>query len=280
MIQANYHTHCTFDDGHNTMEEVVLQAIALGFDALGFSCHTPGTLQDQWHMAIEQFPAYLKEIETLKSRYGNQIQLYAGLEMEYLDDTQEFVGSTLTEKLDYTIGAVHVMKHHASGRYLSVDGPIEDFETLLADNFNNDAKAFISYYFELQIQMIRSCSFDILAHCDLPKKRNHNNRYFDPSEKWYQKAARRMLEEAAAHNQRLELNTGAIARGILQEPYPSPSMLQWCSELNIPLVLNSDAHKKEHLNYYFTEAKELLKACNYHHLDVLYNNQWSSQPIG
>ena len=36
---TNYHTHTTFCDGKSTVEEIVLSALAKGFDAIGFSGH-------------------------------------------------------------------------------------------------------------------------------------------------------------------------------------------------------------------------------------------------
>ena len=37
--KQNLHTHSTFDDGKNTIEETVLSAIEKGFDSIGFSGH-------------------------------------------------------------------------------------------------------------------------------------------------------------------------------------------------------------------------------------------------
>jgi predicted metal-dependent phosphoesterase TrpH len=39
MIFTDLHVHTTFSDGKNTPEEVVLSAIDMGFDAIGFSGH-------------------------------------------------------------------------------------------------------------------------------------------------------------------------------------------------------------------------------------------------
>ena len=40
MIRSNYHTHTVFSDGANTPEEMVLAAIDLGLESIGFSDHS------------------------------------------------------------------------------------------------------------------------------------------------------------------------------------------------------------------------------------------------
>ena len=40
MIKADLHVHTTFSDGLNTPEEIVLAAIGMGLEKLGFSDHS------------------------------------------------------------------------------------------------------------------------------------------------------------------------------------------------------------------------------------------------
>ena len=49
MLRANYHTHTVMCDGSNTAEEMVQQAISLGFEHLGFSGH----MDPDIHMDIQ-----------------------------------------------------------------------------------------------------------------------------------------------------------------------------------------------------------------------------------
>ena len=276
---SNLHTHCGLDDGSGTMEEYVLSALSKGFTALGFSCHAPGVLKDNWHMKEEDFPYYLEEIARLRALYRDRIEIYAGLELDYLEDTGEFVGAEYQDQLDYTIGSIHLMRHAKSGKYLSFDGPIEDFETLLKDNFQGDAQQFVTHYFELQEQMIVNHTFDLLGHCDLIKKRNTDNRYFDPNASWYKKLTSRLLKTARKHKVRLEVNTGGIARGSVKETYPSMVMVAECAKLGIPLTLTSDAHQSTHIDYYFAQADDQLVQAGYRNLDVLMHGMWQSVSI-
>lgn len=276
---SNFHTHCGLDDGHGTMEEYVLKALSLGFDALGFSCHAPGALVDDWHMKSGDFPYYLEEIYRLRNLYRGRIEIYAGLELDYLEDTEELAGSELRDRLDYTIASVHVMRHRPSGRYLSFDGSQEEFETLLRDNFHNNARAFASRYYAIQEQMIENHSFDLLGHCDLIKKQNTGNRYFDIQSPWYRKLTTHLLRTVRKHKVRIEVNTGGIARGAIAEMYPSMEMIRTCAKLGIPATLSSDAHQSTHLDFYFSQADDQLVQAGYRSLDVLSHGMWQSISI-
>jgi len=279
MVQSNFHTHCGLDDGSGAMEEYVLRALSLGFNTLGFSCHTPCELNDDWHMKRSDLDYYLSEIHRLQDVYGDRIEIHSGLELEYLEDTKELVGMEFSGMVDYTIASMHLMRHKASGTYLSVDGPIAEFETLLADNFHGDAQAYVAAYFQMEEELMERHRFDLLGHCDLIKKRNTDNKYFNPQESWYQRLATHMLKIAKKQKVRIEVNTGGIARGATIETYPSMEMIRECANLGITLTLSSDAHQSTHLDFYFAQATDLLIQAGYRTLDTLRHGLWQAAPI-
>ena len=276
---SNYHTHCGLDDGHGPLEEYVQKALSKGFSSLGFSCHTPFIIDDEWHMKKDDFPYYIEELHRLKNQYKDRIEIYVGLECDYLEQTGELIGSEYIGSLDYSIASVHSMFHTKSGKYLSVDGPIEEFNTLLIDNFNNDIQAFVNHYYFLQEEMIHQHTFDILGHCDLIKKHNKENIFFDQTSQWYQKTVNKFLKVAAKHHTRIEVNTGGMARGATKEIYPSPHILGLCNELDICVTLNSDAHESSQLDFFFSGADDLLVQKGYRTIDILYHGFWQEVPI-
>lgn len=279
IVLTNYHTHCELDDGNGSLEEYVVTAIEKGFTALGFSCHTPGKLQDNWHMKNSDFEYYLKEIERLKKSYGSSIELYSALELDYLEDTKELVGSEYRDQLDYVIGALHLLKRSNSEGYLTIDGPIEEFIEILNTTFKGDIKAFVHHYYAVQIEMLENYSFDFLAHCDLMKKRNKGNRFFNPEEAWYQELTLSFLERVKELDVRVEVNTGGMSRGAISEPYPSGVMLERISLLEIPVVLSSDAHHADHLDSYFDSTVELMKQSGITTSDILLKGEWRTVPL-
>ena len=127
--------------------------------------------------------------------------------------------------------------------------------------------------------MLQHGGFDILGHCDLVKKRNTGNRFFNQEDQWYRKEALEMLRTAKSKNVIVEVNTGGISRGATAEAYPSPWMLEQCFKLDIPLTLSADAHNPDHIDFYFSEALELIKYSGYREIYFFSKGNWHSQPI-
>ena len=67
----NLHTHTCFCDGKDMPEDLVLKAIELGFDMIGFSGHSYTDFDISWHMTREKTELYKKEIAYLKDKYRN-----------------------------------------------------------------------------------------------------------------------------------------------------------------------------------------------------------------
>ncbi len=109
MNLTNYHSHCSFCDGRAPMEEFVKSAVAAGFTAYGVSSHAPLPFATQWTLKQEEVVAYLREIERLKKKYAGQIELYAGMEIDYLSGVQNPANDYFQNlPLDYRIGSVHL----------------------------------------------------------------------------------------------------------------------------------------------------------------------------
>ena len=53
-----------------------------------------------------------------------------------------------------------------------------------------------------------------------------------------------------------EINTGAIARGYRQLPYPAPEILSYIAKNGGKVILTSDAHSPENLCYRFDMAEK------------------------
>ena len=85
MQLSNYHSHCTFCDGRSIPEDFVRFAITHGFRAYGFSSHSPLPFETFWNMSKDDMPEYLQEIKRLKQKYSDQLEIYAGLEIDYLN---------------------------------------------------------------------------------------------------------------------------------------------------------------------------------------------------
>lgn len=79
-IVADTHTHTVHSHGTGTVEDNVKAAIALGLRRITISDHGP------LHMCynIKDVEAYLRDIETVRETYRNDIEVLAGVEMNLL----------------------------------------------------------------------------------------------------------------------------------------------------------------------------------------------------
>lgn len=103
-IQGDLHCHSTFSDGKNTIEEMALKAIELGYEYLAITDHSQN-LKVANGMSIEQLKFKKAEIEKLKAKL-NFLILY-GTEVDILNDgTIDYPDSVLSE-FDVVIGSIH-----------------------------------------------------------------------------------------------------------------------------------------------------------------------------
>lgn len=278
MIFSNFHTHSYFCDGIGNPEEYVLKAIQCNFNSLGFSSHAPLPFSNSWTMKEEDVNRYLNTIINLKKKYTDTIQIYLGMEVDYI---QNLISPTdeKFKKLDYTIGSVHMLKNEATGEYLAVDGDEDEYIELITSAFNNDVKAFVHKYYEQMQTMVLENTPSIVGHLDLIKKHNKNNKYFDENEDWYKLEIMKTLNVISKANTILEMNTGGKVRGYTNDFYPSNWIVNECRKLNIPLILSSDAHNPSYVNAYFEEASAILKGAGYTNQHVLLDNIWQTAPL-
>ena len=67
------------------------------------------------------------------------------------------------------------------------------------------------------------------------------------------------------------INTGAISRGFRKTPYPSQHLLYILKKHNGKIMLASDSHNIKTLDFYFSEAKQLLRDAGFNCVYALYD---------
>jgi len=274
MNLANYHTHTNFSDGKSTPEEMVLQAIELGFKILGFSDHSPVPFFSEWNMKYEKLIEYTTEIRRLKIKYQNEIEIYLGMEV----DNIQFIANNSTwnfMNLDYKIGSVHYLKTFEDGKYFNFDSSKIEFAKGLNEIFGNDIKKLIKYYYSQINKMLLNDKPDFVGHFDLITKFNKNHAFFDESEKWYQDIVNETLEIVKQTNSVLEVNTRGFYRLLTDNFFPNNWILKICREMKISLVINSDAHHEKELDSKLVNVYMFLKFIGYKELRFLYKNKWN-----
>lgn len=253
MILSNYHTHSVFADGKDEPEAMVQKAVELGFRALGFSEHSYNDF-DCFGMDEVKETAYMSEINRLREKYAGVIELYCGIEQDYLSHP-------IREGYDYVIGSVHVL--YKNGEYCVVDNTLSELISAIERNYGGDRYALAEEYYAYLADIKRKTNCDIVGHFDLLTKNNERGLVFDTSEPRYRRAYMSAIEALAPSRPVFEINTGAMARGYRTAPYPCLEILKALRERNLPIMINSDCHDKNKLTCGFELSEELAREAGY-----------------
>ena len=139
----------------------------------------------------------------------------------------------------------------------------------IADYFDGDSMEFAKCYYETVATIPQYGNFDILGHFDLIAKNNERAQFLDTASAQYLQYAKDTIHELRGKIPLFEVNTGCIGRGYRRTPYPSIELLREFKECGFGAVITSDCHKKELLDCYFEDAKELLQTVGYRSIYVL-----------
>ena len=252
-MKANYHTHSTWCDGKNTPEEIVVAAIEKGFDEIGFSSHAmlPETLLD-WGLTAKNIEAYAADIRALAAKYEGRIKVLCGVEADYAPMVATPDRSVFSAiRPDYIIGSVHFVVA-PDGAFVCVDESPESLKNGIRDHFSGNVEAYIRAYFAQVRRMMAECDFDIVGHIDLVRKFNVKSPYFSEDAAWYREEIEKTALAAAASGKTIEINTGAISRGWLEDPYPSEAFRDLLAKAGAHFVIGSDAHSSDALDCAFS----------------------------
>ena len=233
---------------------MIIAAIRMGGSSIGFSEHSYVPFDEEYSMSLEDTPSYINEVNTLKIKYKDKIDVFLGLELDYFtDDTPE--------GLEYIIGtAHHVMKE---GQHVTVDGSAEHLARMNEKHFGGDYYAMAEAYYDTMAGVIDRTGADIVGHFDLITKSNVNNSMFDELHPRYIKAALNSMEQILSKCNLFEVNTGAMFRRGALTPYPSVFLLKELQKRGGEVILSSDSHTAASLFYKFDEIIDLIKSCGF-----------------
>lgn len=250
-MKTNYHTHTVWCDGKNTPEEMILSALDKGFDILGFSAHSTYPVDNECTVPPARLPAYFAEVRALSKKYADRLTVLCGVEADYIPGvTDPDRPRYAAFAPDYLIGSVHYVTA-PDGAHVPVDHTPDLLAEGIATHFGGSVRSFISAYFAQQRDMIRRFDFDLVGHPDLCRKFNVKYPYFDETADWYRDELIRTADVIAASGKPVEVNTGAISRGWLNDAYPSADFRTLLRTRGVPFVLSADAHAADTLDCAF-----------------------------
>lgn len=262
MITQNLHMHSTWDDGKNSVEEMILASKAAGLTSVGLSVHGPMPFENSWECPKERLPDYMAEVRTMQKKYAGQIDVYLGIEW---DTTAKDLDLSA---YDYVIGSVHEIPVPGGGTR-SADSNPETTAGCISECFGGDADAAAEAYFAELSKVAANPQVDIVGHFDLLTKFDEQHGFFDPASARYQKAARAAMHALVDAGKIFEINTGAISRGYRTTPYPSRELLAALHEMGGRVTVSADAHHVLGVACAFEQAERLAKTCGFKEIWVL-----------
>ncbi|MGG5317113.1 histidinol-phosphatase HisJ family protein [Enterococcus sp. AZ072] len=258
MFYSNAHTHSTWCDGKDTMQSMAEAAIQLGFTDLGFTSHSSAPF-DPSCPGVADESGYQKEAHGLQEQFKDYLTIRLGLEWDYYSPDPQ-IG------YDYFVGSVHYLPPR-NGVYRSVDESPETLMETLRDWYGGDNLLMIQDYYDTVVSHIQQHQPKIVGHFDLITKFNEKASWFDDKSSAYQKIALKALDNVIdlvqSYGGLVEVNTGAISRNWRTQPYPDCFLLQQLQLRECPVIVTSDSHETNTLNFHFKETGELLKSLGF-----------------
>jgi len=246
-MNFDYHMHTLLSDGANSHEEMILSAIEKGFDEIGFSDHFCIRQRVNWAVTKEGIATLEKKIDEMRKKFGNQINILFGLEVDYFPEMEEELRKTLQQHdFDYVIGSVHFLDDW-------------NFDTDKSRNSEYKPDYLYEWYFTELQKAAKSKLFDYMAHPDLIKK--HRIWPDSPKTDLFRETAKVFASSGVA----FEVNTSGKDRPC-GEFFPGKELLTELFKAGVPVTLGSDSHKAEQIGRHFEEAKNLLHETGYQSL--------------
>ncbi|MCX7654916.1 MAG: histidinol-phosphatase [Treponemataceae bacterium] len=260
MRYSCVHTHTSFCDGEGSVEAMCQAAFERGLEAIGFTAHAPlpkaPGLHYEIHLLEENFEAYVEAVQEAQRRWEGRLTVYLGLEVDYIPGVLEPADFKKRDYgLDFLIGSVHYLVPAKGSPPFAVDGDPEEWHRGVREGFGGDYEAAASTYWQTLISMITAGNFDILGHMDLIKK-NHHAWLETQAPALYIEGAREVVSYLTNTSIIIEINTGGLIRRRIPELYPAPFLLKELAQHHIPITINADAHRPEHLGLYYETARQ------------------------
>lgn len=245
LIKSNVHTHTTFCDGNNSVEEMVRAAAERGMDTLGFSFHSFTPFDTSYCM--RDYPAYIRELNRVRAEWADKIAVLDGVELDLY--------GVRPPHCDYVIGSVHYLREGEN--YYSIDTSRSDFINTVNTVYGGDFYAAAERYFASVAQLSQQIAPDIYGHFDLITRYNAGGALFDETSKRYMSAACDAVE-SLPRGAVVEINLGRLFKGE-GGAYPSDWLIGELAAHGCKFMLSSDAHCTAALGFDFDNQCEKLK---------------------
>lgn len=246
-MKTSYHSHSRWcRHGKGELEEYVLEAIKNNFELMALCEHTPDDNDPMGPRSPwSDYPAYLKEVERLENKYGDQIKLIRSFEAEYYPEMMDQYRKMKEEdNIQIWILGQHESAAHDLNYYHILD-------------FDKE----IRQYTDDLLAGIKTGFFDVLAHPDLMMLHQ------DKPSKLFLECMEELFQACEAYNVIVEINANGI-RG--HKGYPNKEVFEIAKKYNLKYIVSTDAHDpKDFYDDYVKQAEQFAKDMNITPLDYI-----------
>jgi histidinol-phosphatase (PHP family) len=219
-----------------------------GIPELACTDHAPAWngYDPEHRMPYETFPSYVEHVAEAREA-SKTCQVLLGVEADYYPGCADFLHDWLGRyPFDLVLGSVHYL----------------DYWNLVSNSqkgvwVSSDMDWVWREYFIKVTALVESGLYDVLAHFDLPKRFG-----MKASEVTQRETVLPVLDLIAKSGMAIEINTSGL-RHPISEAYPSPQILAWACERDIPIVFGSDAHSPRTVGHSFAEALATARQAGY-----------------
>ncbi|MCJ1468881.1 histidinolphosphatase [Pseudocyphellaria aurata] len=266
--------------GKNTLEEIVQGAIKRKMQVLALTEHMPREQDDLYPEEIEAlqtqdtlvelFDAYVTEAARLQTKYAPEIEIFIGLEIDWIrPSSMRWIHSLLEmRRFDLFIGSIHHV------HTIPIDYNREMYVEARGRSGGTDKQLFEDY-FDLQLEMLRALRPPVVGHFDLIRLKSD-----DPNAdclRWddVRQKISRNLDFIISYGGLLELSSAALRKG-LSEPYPAKSICQMYITKGGQFTVSDDCHSVGQIGANYSQLLEFAKETGIETWNYLKRNSFSN----
>lgn len=261
MNKKDGHSHTEFcpHGSGDDVELMIQKAIQFGFDTYSITEHAPlpPTFQQEYageltglteaSMAMSDLPAYFTKCRQMQAKYGDQIHINVGFEVDFLphhvDWTRDFLNEYGPKTTDNVL-SVHFMQGTAD-KFWCVDDTTGDFDKGLLANAADGQALYQQYFKALQTAVLADLGKYApkrIGHITLIRKFQDYFQLPRTYDDATQAEIDRLLKLIHDQGRELDYNAAGLYKEFCNETYPNLGIVRQAQALGIPLVYGSDAH--------------------------------------
>jgi histidinol-phosphatase (PHP family) len=249
QVKFDLHTHherCGHASG--TIEDYIKAAITNGLQVVGISDHSPYFYSEKEQlypgiaMAKSEFVHYVNEVQMLKEKYKEKIQVLLGVESDFFPNhIEDYKKIYSNYPFDYIIGSVHYVDD------------VNIFKRGRWDNLTTKEKVAVKdRYYDLIEQSARAGVFQILGHIDAMKG------FYPAFSSIETDVIENTLKIIGEQDVAIEINTSGKTKDV-GGWYPADDILERALFHHVKVTFGSDAHVPERVGDEWELVSKRLK---------------------